>query len=204
MSRLVAPAKRVASKLYLEGLTMNPANFKKSISWQDFTPQDTSPIPPREARTVADAKTPSNISFTKNADGKWIVDPTNFNVTLSMNVTNSWVVTGKQTDSLLNHEQQHYNITALGARDFLNDALALVADKPADLTKALTDLQKSMQTQIKAINKVYDEDPNCGTDHNNKADKQSQWDLRIKNAMNSSTTRLDSLATCPAPTSSTP
>src|SRR5262249_28426655 len=146
-------------------------------------------------------KTPAHIAFTKNGDGKYIVDPTNFTVTIKMNVTNSWVVKDKKTDSLLNHEQGHYNIAALGGRDMLNDMLALVADTPAELTKALAATQKAMAALVKTIEKAYDEDPNCGTDHGDpkKAAKQAQWDLRIKNAMNSSTARLSSLASCPAP-----
>ena len=100
---------------------MNPANFTYSIAWTDFTEKDTSPSPPREAFTTADAKTPSSIKFTKDSNSKFIVDPSKFNVSLTMNVTNSWVVNGKQTNALLNHEQGHYNLTALSARDMLND-----------------------------------------------------------------------------------
>ena len=178
---------------------MNPANFTYSIAWTDFTEKDTSPSPPREAFTTADAKTPSSIKFTKDSNSKFIVDPSKFNVSLTMNVTNSWVVNGKQTNALLNHEQGHYNLTALSARDMLNDMLALTADTPAELGKALSTVQTNLQAELKSMNKMYDEDPNCGTDHGNKAGKQAQWDLRINNAMNSSTDRLSSLASCPAP-----
>ena len=109
---------------------------------------------------------------------------TTLSSTVTMSKAKSWVVTDKESSSLLNHEQGHYNITALGARDFMNGVLALEADTAKELTKAITDLANSTQSEINSVNSMYDDDPNCGTDHGTKADKQAQWDLRIKNAMN--------------------
>jgi hypothetical protein len=123
-----------------------------------------------------------------------------FKVAVQMDTVSSWVVKDKESDNLLNHEQGHYNITALGARDYMNGALAFVFDTAKELVQALTNLEKNVQSLISSINKMYDDDPNCGTDHGSKADKQAQWDLRIKSQMNDPKGTLDSLASCPAAT----
>jgi Bacterial protein of unknown function (DUF922) len=175
---------------------MNPANFNKTIAWTDFTEKTVSPTQGRSAFTQA--KWPFSFDIDKNADGKYIAK--NVKVTVGMDTVKSWVVKDDESDSLLNHEQGHYNITALGARDFLNGVMDLEADTAKELQKAINDLQSSTQSEIKSVNSMYDDDPNCGTDHGTKADKQAQWDLRIKNAMNDPKGTLDSLASCPAAT----
>ena len=183
---------------------MNPANFNYSIQWTDFTEKTTSPNPPREAFTSATGAPPTGIVFTGDGNGNRVIKASKFSVTLSMNKANSWVVTDKKTSTLLNHEQGHYNLTALSARDFLNDALALSAKTDAELQAAYDALKASSQAELSKMNKMYDDDPNCGSNHGLDTNKQSQWDLRIANAMNSSTARLSSLASCPAPATSSP
>jgi Bacterial protein of unknown function (DUF922) len=178
---------------------MNPANFNKTIAWTDFTEKTVSPIKNRSAFTQA--KWPFSFDFDKNVDGKYTAK--NVKVTVGMDTVKSWVVKDDKSDSLLNHEQGHYNITALGARDFLNGVLDLEADSSKELQKAINDLQSSTQATINSVNSIYDDDPNCGTDHGSKSDKQSQWDLRIKNAMNDPKGTLDSLASCPAAAAAT-
>jgi hypothetical protein len=195
LSSAALPVKKNSSTY--EGVSlMNPANFNYTIAWTDFTEKSVSPTQGRSAFTQA--KWPFNFDIGKNLEGKFI--PKNVKVTVGMDKVKSWVVKSDESDSLLNHEQGHYNITALGARDFLNGLLDLEADTANELNKAASDLQSSTQTTINSVNSTYDDDPNCGTDHGSKSDKQAQWDLRIKNAMNDPKATLDSLASCPAAT----
>jgi hypothetical protein len=185
---------------------MNPANFNYTISWQqDFTEVSKPPANSvRDAFTSATGDPPKGIVFTSDANGKRVLKASKFSVTLTMSKANSWVVTDKESNSLLNHEQGHYNLTALSARDFLNDALALTANTNTELQAAYDALKLSCQSELSAMNKMYDDDPNCGTNHGKDANKQTQWDLRIKNAMNNSTARLSSLASCPATPAASP
>jgi hypothetical protein len=176
---------------------MNPANFVKTLAWTDFTERDSRP-PGSKLDALTKAKWPHSYEYSQNLKGKYVVIQKTFRVSVQMDSVSSWVVKDKESDSLLNHEQGHYNITALGARDYMNGALDLETDTAKELEKALGALEKSVQSQISAINKMYDEDPNCGTDHGSKADQQTQWDLRIKNLMNDPKGSLDALASCPA------
>lgn len=178
---------------------MNPANFVKTIAWTDFTEKTVCPVNPYHS-AFTKAKWPFSYDYDKNLDGKYTVSSKSLKVTVGMDTASSWVMKDDKSDSLLNHEQGHYNITALGARDFMNGVLALETDTPKELAKAITDLANSTQSEINSVNSMYDDDPNCGTDHGSKADKQAQWDLRIKHAMNDPKGTLDSLASCPAAT----
>jgi predicted secreted Zn-dependent protease len=115
-----------------------------------------------------------------------------------MDRAGSWVVRGSETADLLTHEQGHFDITALGARDFLNDVLALSGSSAADLQSQIDSAQSSNQSTIDSVNSMYDVDPNCGTSHGTNAANQQQWNLRINNAKTSGA-RLSSIATCPSP-----
>jgi hypothetical protein len=110
----------------------------------------------------------------------------------------SWVVRGSEAADLLTHEQGHFDITALGARDFLNDVLALSGSSATDLQSQIDSAQSSNQSTIDSVNSMYDVDPNCGTSHGTNAANQQQWNLRINNAKTSGA-RLSSIASCPSP-----
>jgi len=113
-----------------------------------------------------------------------------------MDTGNSWVVRGHQSAELLAHEQGHYNITALGARDCHTDILAIVDDSADDVQSQVNSIVSTAQSLIASVNDMYDEDPNCGTDHGSDSSAQAQWNLRIRNAINSPTARLADLNVC--------
>jgi hypothetical protein len=180
---------------------MTLQGFKKTLAWSDFQKKKTAPIAGRAARTEAD--------FSQNTPlvmkgGKVVIDASKLVVKIALDTTGTWVLTGEETDSLLNHEQRHYDIVALGARDFHADLIALEASDTADMQAKATKLNDATEALIASISKTYDDDPNCGTNHGKKDAMQAQWDLRIKNLMNNSSGRLSSLATCPAPATPTP
>src|ERR1700730_10496090 len=173
-------------------------NFQYTLSWaNDFTEVSSSPDGSDEdANTVARFR--SRSPYIQRADGKWVVVGANCVVTISMDKVSSWVVSGSKTSALLTHEQGHYNIVALGARDFMNDVLAIVGDDEADISSQIDSARSSAQSFIDSVNQMYDEDPNCGTAHGTDSAKQQQWNLRINNAKTSGA-RLSSIASCPTP-----
>jgi hypothetical protein len=183
---------------------VDPTNFTNTLTWNDYQEKDTCPVSPYHAAFTKADWPHSTWQSTKNNNGKFVVVQKTFTVTVKMDTVKSWVMKDEKTDDLLNHEQGHYNISALGARDFLNGVLNLEADTDAKLATAFANLKKSVQSLIDTINKMYDEDPNCGTSHGKLKDKQNQWDMRIKSLMNNPKGKLDSLATCPAPAKTNP
>lgn len=173
-------------------------NFQYRISWaNDFTRVNSAPDLSDES-AYTEARFTDTHPYIQRADGKWVVVRANFVVSLSMNRTASWVVSGSETAALLTHEQGHFNITALGARDFMNDVLTAVGGTESDLLSQIDSARSSAQSLINSMNDMYDSDPNCGTDHGTDAANQQQWNLRINNAKTSGA-RLSSIATCPSP-----
>jgi hypothetical protein len=173
-------------------------NFQYRISWaNDFTRVNSAPDGSDES-AFTQARFRGTFPFMQQADGTWIVQPANAVVRLSMDKVASWVVRGSETADLLTHEQGHYDITALGARDFLNDVLALSGSSTSDLQSQIDSARSSNQSTIDSVNSMYDEDPNCGTSHGTNAANQQQWNLRINNAKTSGG-RLSSIASCPSP-----
>jgi hypothetical protein len=66
---------------------------------------------------------------------------TSVTVNVTLNAGAMWVVRGQQTDALLRHEQGHYDIVALLARDLYNNLISLVQPTPHnfDTAHALND-----------------------------------------------------------------
>ena len=173
-------------------------NFQYRISWaNDFTRVDSAPDGSDES-AFTQARFRGKFPFVQQTDGTWVVQSANSVVSLSMDRTASWVVRGSETADLLTHEQGHFDITALGARDFLNDVLALSGSSTTDLQSQIDSARSSNQSTIDSVNSMYDVDPNCGTSHGTNAANQQQWNLRINNAKTSGA-RLSSIASCPSP-----
>jgi hypothetical protein len=169
--------------------------FRHVVSWAEFKTVQSAPDGSDEdAFTRAVFNTP--FSSIQRADGKWVVTQTRLNVTIRMDTRNSWVVRGHQSAELLAHEQGHYSITALGARDCHTDILAIVDDSADDVQSHVNSIVSTAQSLIASVNDMYDEDPNCGTDHGSDSSAQAQWNLRIRNAINSPTARLADLNVC--------
>ena len=171
--------------------------FQHVVRWTEFKTVKSAPDGSEEdALTQAVFNTP--FSSIQRTDGKWVITPTRLSVTIRMDTQNSWVVNGRQSTPLLAHEQGHYNITALGARDCHTDILAIVGDSTDDVQSQVNSIVSSAQSLIASVNDMYDEDPNCGTDHGPDSSSQAQWNLKIRNAINSPTARLADLSICSA------
>jgi hypothetical protein len=153
----------------------------KTLTWADFT-------------GTPDAKS-SNLAFTSAAfsvpaitavkdatSGKFVMDD-NVTVTITFNSAKSWKkmdeinAKKKRTpDEILKHEQGHYDIVALLARDLFIDLMQLKAKQyasQADLNKDVAPiLNKYNGTAQKIFNK-YDE--KTETDHGENGAGQTKW-----------------------------
>lgn len=87
----------------------------------------------------------------------------------------SWVVTSQMTDYLLKHEQGHYDIQALVAREFLEEIKKVAAPSDHDASKLIKDLEKKYGQLTKTTNIRYD----AATNHSLNKQVQQTWDQRI-------------------------
>ncbi len=166
----------------------------KQLSWQDFgTPRVGKAPGPGQTLTAAETHAPV-------LPGSFWFDPVspplkvpkyhlrdNVTVTVTFDTKKSfvmaWVFATPQADQtrLLNHEQGHYNISALVGRDFFIDVMQIKAKqftKPQDGLAEVTALNKASLSKIQAIDDLYDVDTKNGNDSTG----QNQWNTFLQNA----------------------
>jgi hypothetical protein len=110
-------------------------------------------------------------------------------VIISMNTHESWVVSSQMNSYLLKHEQGHYDITALGARELYRGLLKLnVADIDA-LNASMEELNDTVQKKIDSANSRYDDQ----TDHSRNKTEQDKWNKAIANEKQKQDGSIDNL-----------
>jgi hypothetical protein len=177
---------------------MSLHHFRRTLNWNDhFTPVDESPQPPYDASTHSGFRYGGWSSY-RTGGGKYKLKMNEFRVTVTIDKDQSWVVRSKRSAALLTHEQQHYNISALAARDFERAARDLEADSSEELGEKLLELYNEKDRLEEQVQDMYDDDTTCGSNHGVNANIQEQWNIRIRNLMNDPNGTIDSLLTCPA------
>ena len=160
--------------------------FNTTISWSSFKKRKAKPAgKDGDAEAIA-TYTGSNIELAKNGNAVIIKTA---DVTVTMNSTASWVVEGKETTSLLNHEQGHYDITAIGARDYYNQLFKLSAPSPKKLIDKVNDLNEDFEKKIDTLNVRYDEQ----TDHSKIIAEQEKLNKAIATEKQKADGSLDNL-----------
>lgn len=99
------------------------------------------------------------------------------------------VVKEKKTEAMRKHEQGHYDIIALGAREFYRRGLKLSAASDTELNTKFDDLFTEVYDKATAVDARYDK----RTDHHLKTDVQKQWDAKIEELKKSKTGTVDDL-----------
>jgi len=115
-----------------------------------------------------------------NLSGEKIVRVVSFNTTITVSRSESWVVRGQQSADLLRHEQGHYDITALGAREVHDRSSTLTSAQCPEINREVQQIEGDVQTRINQANRRYD----TQTNHGANATVQQRWNTSIRNAMN--------------------
>ena len=106
-----------------------------------------------------------------------------FKVDVVFDTSASWVIPSVHQDSateqarLLNHEQGHYDIAALVARDFFIEMMALKEARmsgASDVNDAVMALFTTYPGNAQALQDLYDD--HLQTDHGRTQSKQNDWD----------------------------
>jgi hypothetical protein len=165
----------------------------KPLKWSDYgTPRKDAPPKPGQVKTAAFTKAvPSFIGVNFNpVPGATpprlkLADTVTVTVTLdSSSFVNDWVFSVMDKafqDSLLHHEQHHYDIGALLARDFFIDVMQLKSKTFASAAAASSDFNAIKAATIDKQRKVedlYDADTQSGRI----AAQQTIWDGFINSA----------------------
>jgi hypothetical protein len=169
-----------------------------SLAWPNFpTRQGNAPGPGETAHAAftsasANFSGPSFVPIAGSRPAQFnIGDDLNVRITFNHNnsFVMSWVLNGPQQDQddMLNHEQGHYDITALVGRDFFVDVMLLKSQTFAS-SRAAGDAVALVQGQslgvIQRIQRLYDRDVQSEQDANNwRGPNQQVWDRFIQTAL---------------------
>ena len=165
--------------------------FQHKISWDEFRQVvKVSSHSHRHSGEAEDAEifiyAPINYGY-KVEEG--VIRTDSISIKLKVDDSKSWVVKGRESTKLLNHEQGHYDITALGNRETYNAILQLTTDtKEQWMSQAGAIIKRSLQ-KIDQCNERYD----LRTIHGSSESAQQEWSNRInseKQAFNGSLKNL--------------
>ena len=154
-------------------------NFNKTISWNDFNKVPARPPGKSEDAVISatwDIDVPE-FAMKGNAIvlGKYTVNV--FLVKEKCNVVTD-IATGSKSAELLKHEQGHFDIVALGAREFHTKAAGLSAATEDELNAKLKKLREDMTDKTDAVDERYDK----ATNHSINTDVQQIWNTKINAA----------------------
>ncbi|HJQ57137.1 MAG TPA: hypothetical protein VJ890_09540 [Vineibacter sp.] len=160
----------------------------KTLAWTDFT--GTPPAGSTHlAFTSADFTLPAVTGVKDATTGEFVMND-NITITINFNASKSWkkmdAINAKKLRTpaqILKHEQGHYDIVALIARDLFIDLMQLKANVYKDQAALNVDvapiLKKYNGTAQKIINKY---DTAAESDHGENGTGQTKWDGFIKSA----------------------
>lgn len=182
--------------------------FPRNLAWNNFKPVQNSPKPPSEAETAAGWSFGHGGIVLVNGEYR----PRNVAVTVTLNPASWATPSARGSTALLTHEQGHYDITGLVARDVVQQMLDwsyadIVIECAKDSGKSPADYLRYANKLFTADVKKFVDDANAlmarlqtnpvtkadgiydvQTNHSQNTGAQSTWDNRF--------TRLKSQPEC--------
>jgi len=162
----------------------------KTLTWNDFSGTPDPQKPNLQAFTSASFNlptvTPTLVPGTTNYHFE-----DNVAITIAMNLQKSWKRT--PPNDLLKHEQCHYDIVALIARDLFIDIMQLKANTYPNGPAALADLRPILTKyggKVEKINVIYDSLQQ--TNHGYNPPSQAKWNAMIQRAFTEPRNPLES------------
>ena len=147
-------------------------NFDYPVSWDNFVKMPAKPPGVTEDAEIV-LQFPQSYGYSKAKNAVTIND---LSVDIGMSLPECWVLTSQLNNTdLLQHEQGHYDITALGAREFYNGLTGMTATTEDKLQKKIIALHDRIQEKINAANTRYD----TITNHSLVTAEQKKWDEKI-------------------------
>lgn len=163
----------------------------KTLTWQDFKAPQPASNPNNmfaEARPGFSVSGASTQSVGKGSSQAWQLADT-ITVAVAFDSLKSWVLSSVSSmsktdqDALLKHEQGHYNLVALLARDMFIELMQLKAARLSSSTVVAQEVQ-AIHTRYgnlaQPLQDLYDS--KAETDHGRDKTKQAKWDGYINSA----------------------
>lgn len=146
---------------------MSLNGFDDTITWSNFKTISTRP-----SGATEDAKMHWLLGFdnVKHPKGKG-VSISSVDVYVKVYKEGSWVVESKKVDSLLAHEQGHYDIVAIEGRRLYRKLLSIKGKSVNDVQVQASDLHKKSAKNIEEVQIRYDNQ----TGRSQNSSEQQRW-----------------------------
>ena len=166
-------------------------NLRRTLTWGDFTRRQAAA--PGPGQTVSGAETVTSYGLSLRTEVVPGAKPVRFrikddvSVTITLQKQQSWVASwvlqrpAAEQARLLEHEQGHYDLVALLARDMFIDLMQLKANSYATNNAATTDATKVRQrydVKMGPLQRRYDTDTNHGLNPT----AQARWNGFVQSA----------------------
>lgn len=147
--------------------------FDYAILWSDFINRQSRPTGVNEDAQIHPEMSYRNVKVGRKGKSVIITD---LDVNIDLVKADCWVVENQKSDYLLKHEQGHYDILAISAREFYNAMKNLSASSTHELQKLVTKLQEDTQKNVARVDARYD----TQTKHSLDKANQESWDKKIR------------------------
>ncbi len=158
--------------------------WPRALRWPEFTHVATSRLAPALAECSASFRL-VNMPMVGSADAATINPNFRIEVFINRNPTpddtGTWVVNGSETVELLRHEQGHYDLAGLAAREYSRELLELLAEGPmnsAAIPGRVNAMNDQIVRELATMNERYDH-RTLGTNHGLNTRIQDRWNTFI-------------------------
>jgi hypothetical protein len=163
--------------------------LERQLTWRDYSTRHGAAPGPNQVRTGAQTGSglrATGIHFAQPRRGGNFELVDNITVSITFDAHQSWMMDWVLTQpdpfatDLLNHEQGHYTITALIARDFFTDVMLLKDETFATANagnNAVAKIKNSTVNKLRAVQDLYDAEVHPEQDSGmSRGPKQKAWD----------------------------
>ncbi len=159
-------------------------NWPGKVNWSQFKKVAKAPRgATTDAHVEAEYRNPPGKQFQVAQEGK-LFKLTNGNLVLKIIPAETWVIKGKQNEELLAHEQGHWDILGLIAREYHKEIKKLRGTSVAQVRSRFRKLEARMaEKRDKLNNGATGYDPE--TDHGRKKAQQKKWKTLIGSCITS-------------------
>jgi hypothetical protein len=159
------------------GPVVTLTGWPRSLTWNEFSERSSRPVGSDEAAQIgSEAVQPEQVDIDR-VNGRFQVK--DYTVNVEIVAADTWVVTSQKSNDLLNHEQGHYDITGLTARDMVADIAAARGQSPKDLGEQVQKIIARTRALGAKLTKLYDGDGPGGTANGKNAANQKKWDAHL-------------------------
>jgi hypothetical protein len=148
----------------------------RNLTWSHFTPKDSDPDGEgHDAHTGPkyDLDIPARGGIVKEGSEYKVVK---VNVKVSLNPAKTWVVSGKKTDKLLEHERRHWMMDIIVGHEMEKAILGLSHANPNTLKQKIqAEFDWHRNKREKWLADKYDDE----TKHGAEATKQGDWERKV-------------------------